>query len=122
MIFIVDAADRERFPEAKRELDALLTSEELAKVPFAVLGNKIDLRDAVSEPDLRSAMGLMETYGKEGKRDGVRPLELFMCSVVKQKGYGEGVCAWSRGMRRRNLSSPPPLPCPPAFRWLAQFL
>lgn len=86
-MFIVDATDRERFPEAKRELDvcfnvitgrsifytshnyflpqALLTSEELANVPFLILGNKIDLGRAASEEELRYQLGLFETYGKE---------------------------------------------------------
>jgi GTP-binding protein SAR1 len=97
----VDAVDRERFPEAKKELDALLTSEELANVPFLILGNKIDLGRAASEEDLRYQLGLYETYGKEartGQDTNVRPIELYMCSVVKKMGYGDG------------------------FKWLAQFL
>jgi len=101
VVFLVDAVDRERFPEAKRELDALLTSEELATVPFLVLGNKIDLGRAASEEDLRYQLGLYETYGKEARADKaphVRPIELYMCSVVKKMGYGDG------------------------FKWLAQFL
>ena len=44
---------------------ALLLSEELANVPFLVLGNKIDLGSAPSEEDLRYQLGLYETYGKE---------------------------------------------------------
>jgi len=101
VVFIVDAVDRERFPEAKRELDALLTSESLANVPFLILGNKIDLGRAASEEDLRYQLGLFETYGKETKGDKdstVRPIELYMCSVVRKMGYGDG------------------------FKWLAQFL
>jgi ADP-ribosylation factor family len=31
IVFLVDAADSERFPEAKRELDALLSEDYLAK-------------------------------------------------------------------------------------------
>jgi len=44
---------------------ALLTSEDLANVPFLILGNKIDMGRAASEDDLRYQLGLYETYGKE---------------------------------------------------------
>mmetsp|Transcript_29851 Transcript_29851/g.81945 ORF Transcript_29851/g.81945 Transcript_29851/m.81945 type:complete len:193 (+) Transcript_29851:72-650(+) len=101
VVFIVDAVDRARFPEAKKELDALLLSEELANVPFLVLGNKIDLGSAPSEEDLRYQLGLYETYGKDSRGDknpSIRPIELYMCSVVRKMGYGDG------------------------FKWLAQFL
>lgn len=98
---MVDALDRERFPESKRELDTLLGCDELSKVPFLVLGNKIDVPQAVSEDELRAALGLIETYGKESKGDqnsDFRPIELYMCSVVRRMGYADG------------------------FRWMAQFL
>jgi GTP-binding protein SAR1 len=101
VVFIVDAEDKTRFPESKKELDALLSSEELNKVPFLILGNKIDLHTAASEEELRMSLGLYETYGKDAKGDrppDLRPMELYMCSVVKKMGYGDG------------------------FKWLAQFL
>jgi GTPase SAR1 family protein len=47
-VYLVDAADRERFPESMRELNGLLSDDGLAAVPFLVLGNKIDLPYAVS--------------------------------------------------------------------------
>ena len=97
IVYLVDAADRERFPESKRELDSLLSDDNLASVPFVCLGNKIDIPTAASEEELRQWLGLTYTTGK-GKvaLDKTRPLELFMCSVVKRQGYGE------------------------AFRWLSQ--
>ena len=49
-------------------VQALLISEELANVPFLVLGNKIDLGSAPSEEDLRYQLGLYETYGKEVRK------------------------------------------------------
>jgi len=105
IVYMVDALDRQRFPEAKRELDYLLTCDELAAVPFLVLGNKIDAPTAASEDDLRYALGLFETYGKDTSRyraehenDKIRPIELFMCSVIRKMGYADG------------------------FRWLSTFL
>jgi len=101
VVFLVDAMDQRQLPEAKKVLDSLLASDELANVPFLVLGNKIDMPQAASEDELRYAFGMMDTYGKETKLDkesDFRPIELYMCSVVRRMGYADG------------------------FKWLVQFL
>jgi hypothetical protein len=64
--------------------------EELSKTPILVLGNKIDHPEAVSEDQLRAELGLWQTTGK-GKvaLEGVRAVEVFMCSVVMRQGVWE---------------------------------
>jgi len=102
IVFLVDTTDHKRFPEAREELAQLLSDDQLQGVPFLVLGNKIDAKDAVSEQQLKEALGIFNTCGKKTTKaklpEGVQPIEVFMCSVVKRSGYGEG------------------------FKWLAEFL
>jgi len=102
IVFLIDCVDKARFVESKQELDSLLTDEQLANCPVLILGNKIDIPGAASEDELRNVFGLYgQTTGKgkvpRSELHG-RPLEVFMCSVLKRQGYGEG------------------------FRWIAQFL
>eukprot|EP01087_Luapelamoeba_hula_P007387 TRINITY_DN1815_c0_g1_i1.p1 TRINITY_DN1815_c0_g1~~TRINITY_DN1815_c0_g1_i1.p1 ORF type:complete len:229 (-),score=42.70 TRINITY_DN1815_c0_g1_i1:119-706(-) len=93
IVFMVDAADPDRLDESKEVLSELLATEAVAKVPVLVLGNKIDkIREAVSERDLRNALGLHFTTGKTNAQldEHTRPIELYMCSVVNRQGYAEG--------------------------------
>ncbi|KAK8501651.1 hypothetical protein V6N12_002389 [Hibiscus sabdariffa] len=94
VVYLVDAYDKERFAESKRELDALLSDESLANVPFLILGNKIDIPYAASEDELRYHLGLTNFTTGKGKVNlgdsNVRPLEVFMCSIVRKMGYGDG--------------------------------
>lgn len=102
IVFLVDSFDRERFVEAKAELHSLLGDEQVASAPVLILGNKIDKPGAASEDEIRTMFGL---HGQTTGRGTIaqselhtRPMELFMCSVLKRQGYGEG------------------------FRWLAQYI
>lgn len=93
IVFLVDAAEPERFPEAKKELGKLLADEHVANVPFLVLGNKIDKSEAVGEGELRAALGLLHTTGKDtkGEKDpDTRPIEVYMCSIILKMGYADG--------------------------------
>eukprot|EP01121_Diplochlamys_sp_Union-15-3_P021677 TRINITY_DN88_c0_g1_i1.p1 TRINITY_DN88_c0_g1~~TRINITY_DN88_c0_g1_i1.p1 ORF type:complete len:192 (-),score=20.66 TRINITY_DN88_c0_g1_i1:81-656(-) len=101
VVFLVDSTDTKRFTESRSELESLLSSDDLSHVPFLVLGNKIDVHNAVSEEQLRSALGLSQTFGKTTSASlakEVRPIEVFMCSIVRRQGFKEG------------------------FQWLSQFI
>ena len=99
IVFIIDTSAPERFAEAKEELDGLLNDQEMQTVPFLILGNKIDCEGAVAEDVLRQEMGLIHTTGKGNVPcDGIRPIEVFMTSIINKQGYSEG------------------------FRWLSQYL
>jgi len=107
IVYMVDAADPDRMEESQKELAELLRMPMLKSVPILVLGNKIDLREAVPERELRERMGLPTHFttgkfmGRQGKsclKEGKRPIEVFMCSVVNRSGYSEG------------------------FRWVAQYV
>ncbi|KAI8565995.1 hypothetical protein RHMOL_Rhmol02G0005100 [Rhododendron molle] len=94
VVYLVDAYDKERFAESKKELDALLSDESLGNAPFLILGNKIDIPYAASEDELRHYLGLTGLTTGKGKVNladsNVRPLEVFMCSIVRKMGYGDG--------------------------------
>merc|ERR1711916_250634 len=92
IIFLVDAAAAFRFEESADELQSLLADESLADVPFLILGNKVDIPDAVSQEEPTYRLGLDgQLTGKDGGDVGVRPIEVFMCSVKNKQGYGDGI-------------------------------
>jgi len=85
IVYIVDAVDRERFPEAGLALHKLLQTL-AATTPVLVLGNKDDLQGAAREEELYYCLGLDEI-----QRAGTgRNLQLQMCSVFEKRGFKEG--------------------------------
>lgn len=46
---MVDAADRDRLPEARNELQNVLNMPELKDTPMVVFGNKCDRKEALQE-------------------------------------------------------------------------
>ena len=79
IVFLVDAVDKERFLESKKELDSLLSDDSLGSVPFLILGNKIDIPHASSEEELRHCLGLPNYTTGKGKVNleatNMRPIE-----------------------------------------------
>ena len=55
---------------------------------------KVDLPEAASEDEIPYALGLTNATTGKGKatdRDsGIRPIEIYMCSVVRRMGFSEG--------------------------------
>jgi len=89
VVFLVDVADTNRLNEAKRELLALLSDESIAIAPILILANKIDKAGACTERELRQYFNI-QTTGKGKEETQIRPIEIFMCSVLQRQGYGEG--------------------------------
>lgn len=117
IVFLVDVADLERIQEAREELWSLLQDEQVSSAPVLILGNKIDKPNALSEDQIKYYLGVQQYCtgffennfnsqiminigkGNVSRADlATRPLEVFMCSVLRRQGYGEG------------------------FRWLSQYL
>ena len=54
--FVLDAADREKFDAAQKELHDLVKKPTLGGIPLLVLGNKNDLKEAATLEEIARAM------------------------------------------------------------------
>uniref|UniRef100_A0A914YUP2 small monomeric GTPase n=1 Tax=Panagrolaimus superbus TaxID=310955 RepID=A0A914YUP2_9BILA len=100
IIFLIDATDYERIDEARGELLELITDEAISDIPILILGNKVDKSSAMDEKSLKENFGLEKLCTGKGLpvAEGIRPMEVFMCSIFCRFGYGDG------------------------FRWLSKYL
>ncbi|MES1902024.1 MAG: GTP-binding protein SAR1a [Paramarteilia canceri] len=97
ILFIIDAADRRRFTEAKHELMQILNESSVQNVPIAILANKIDIRNSASEEEICNVLQIgqlrtgkeIKASGSAKEANGIRPLEIFMCSLIKDQGFVE---------------------------------
>lgn len=60
VLFVVDSNDRQRLPNARAELQAILDEVELEDAVIAVLANKRDLPEAAPLDELTAALGVAE--------------------------------------------------------------
>ena len=65
IVYVVDAADKEKFESSKKELQELLAKPPLAGIPLLVLANKNDLPGAATAEEIIDVLGLKEIQGRE---------------------------------------------------------
>eukprot|EP01106_Pelomyxa_sp_JSP_P013976 TRINITY_DN431_c0_g1_i4.p1 TRINITY_DN431_c0_g1~~TRINITY_DN431_c0_g1_i4.p1 ORF type:complete len:146 (-),score=41.38 TRINITY_DN431_c0_g1_i4:216-653(-) len=65
IVFVVDAADRDKFEAARKELHELLTRAALTSIPVLVLANKNDLAGAAGVDEIVAALALKSIQGHE---------------------------------------------------------
>jgi GTP-binding protein SAR1 len=85
VVFVVDVADKSRIEEAKGELDKLREHEVAGKLPLLILGNKIDRAEAMSEEEVRFALGLPHADDESDHA------HLEMCAIAHKMGFGDGL-------------------------------
>ncbi|UJR19856.1 hypothetical protein I4U23_022989 [Adineta vaga] len=91
LIFIVDANDRERLPEATDALWRLFDEDELREIPLLIYMNKIDLEHSLLREDLIEQMRLNDIRN--------RPWYLQPCSATRGDGLYEGLDWMLRAIR-----------------------
>lgn len=78
IVFIVDAADKARFPIAQTELQALMANPVLQNIPFLVFANKQDLPNSATTSELTNAMNLYTVKNRPWK----------VCESIGSSGVG----------------------------------
>jgi ADP-ribosylation factor protein 6 len=85
VVFVVDASDASRFPEANQELTVLLAEAQLETAGFLILAHKCDVPGAVPASQLRSLLNL------PASGHGSRPTHILDSSALTGAGLA-GLC------------------------------
>ncbi len=83
LIYVVDAADKERLEEAKEQLHATLQADELKDAALLVFANKMDLPGAMSVRGLADELGLTQLRNRDWHVQGA--------IATKTEGLYEGL-------------------------------
>ncbi|KAG8829531.1 hypothetical protein FRC17_006453 [Serendipita sp. 399] len=94
IIYVIDSADVERIPEAREELNGILSTDELKGAPLLVLANKQDLPNALDVSVMINKMGL------NANRD--RPWYIQTCCAVSGDGILEGLDWLTKTLKRQR--------------------
>ncbi len=83
IIFVVDSADTLRLCVAKDELDAMLSSDDVAEKPILVFANKADVPSSLSPVDVAQGLGLEDIE--------TNPWQIVPSNALDGTGLQEGV-------------------------------
>lgn len=86
MIFVVDSADVDRLPEARRELQELLDQDVLKESTLLVLANKQDLENALTPLEVAERMGVLGQ-----RREAVSRLQVLPVTARTGQGLKEAL-------------------------------
>lgn len=65
IVFVVDAADTDSLDDARKALHDLLSRKSLDNIPLLVVGNKMDLTNAMGKEELSNRLSLRELGTRE---------------------------------------------------------
>jgi GTP-binding protein SAR1 len=98
IVYVVDAADPDRFTEAKNALETALLYESLSGKPLLILVNKSDMESAKSPDIVESSLSVGAIKG--------RPVNLVSCSAKENLNLDNGF-RWiiNEAVKYRQLKS-----------------
>ncbi|CAF4546158.1 unnamed protein product, partial [Didymodactylos carnosus] len=77
-IYVIDSADKKRFPETSEQLLELLADEKLTNVPLLIFANKQDLLNAATSSEITDGLALYTIRDRAWQIQG--------CSAYTQEG------------------------------------